>query len=320
VRGLYAINFHRRTDWFSVYSGIGRLCRIGGGHRHGARLFPVEESAKVFSLLILILGVSPLLAPTVGGFITEFVGWKWIFITLALIVSLILATTILWLPQGRPPDRTISLNAKPMLLTFIHILEIPQFYTYTLSGAFSFATLFIYVAGSPVIFMERFGVSPEAYGGIFALLSVGFIGSNQANILALKYFKSHQIFKTGVTFQVMVALLFFVAAWYHWLGLASTVVMFFITLSCLGFIYPNGSALALAPFTKNVGSAAALIGCLQIGVAAFASACVGLFNSSDAIPVTGVMVGTSLISLTILRIGERKIGKSSSPHTGNYES
>src|SRR5687767_3766600 len=141
--------------------------------------FPVEQSAKVFSLLILVIGLSPLLAPTAGGFIATAMGWQWVFIVLALLVFVILMLTIFLLPEGHLPDKTVSLKARPMLLTFVSVFKTPQFFTYSLAGAFSFSSLFIYVAGSPVIFMEIFKVSPQAYGGIFAFLSVGFIGGSQ---------------------------------------------------------------------------------------------------------------------------------------------
>ena len=97
-----------------------------------------------------------------------------------------------------------------MLRTFYEILRNRQFLTYTLAGAFAFATLFIYLAGSPAIFMERFGISPKAYSGIFALLSVGFIGSNQVNILLLRKYKSEQIFRTAMIGLVLVDLVFLV--------------------------------------------------------------------------------------------------------------
>jgi DHA1 family bicyclomycin/chloramphenicol resistance-like MFS transporter len=271
--------------------------------------FPVEESVRIFSWLILILGVSPLLAPTLGGFIAASLGWQWIFITLALIVFVILVVTLLFLPEGQAPDPTISLKARPMLETFLSILKNSQFSTYTFAGAFAFASLFIYVAGSPVIFMETYQLSPQVYGSIFALLSVGFIGGSQLNIILTKKFSSEQIFRFVLTCQVITNVSFLIFAWNDWIGLAGTIFFFSISLSCIGIINPNASGLALAPFTRNVGSASALIGCLQIGVAAIASSCVGLFNSSNTAPIIAILAGTSVLAYTILMIGRYSMGK-----------
>src|SRR5688572_13025276 len=85
--------------------------------------FPVEQSARVFSLLILVIGLSPLLAPTIGGFIATGLGWRWVFSVLAVIALLILLVTIFFLPEGHKPDKSVSLKAKPMLLTFFSIIK-----------------------------------------------------------------------------------------------------------------------------------------------------------------------------------------------------
>lgn len=269
--------------------------------------FPVEQSAKVFSLLILVIGLSPLLAPTFGGFIATGLGWQWVFIVLAIITFLILMVTIFFLPEGHQPDPGVSLKARPMVITFLSILKQPQFYTYSLAGAFAFSTLFIYVAGSPVIFMEIFQVTPQAYGGIFALLSVGFIGGSQLNILINRKYKSEQIFRVALITWVITSIVFLLGAWNNWYGLTATIIFFFVALTCLGLTNPNATALALAPFSKNAGSASALLGFLQIGVAGLASAGVGFFNATNSIPVATIMTGTSLTAFIILVFSRKKI-------------
>jgi len=271
--------------------------------------FPVEESAKIFSLLILILGLSPLLAPTLGGFITAGFGWQWVFIGLMLLAALVMAIVMLFLPTGYQPDPTISLRAKPMINSFLSILRNKQFYTYTLSASFSFATLLVYVAGSSLIFMEIYHVSPQLFGGIFALLSVGFIGGNQVNILLLKRYKSEDLYRVALISQLVVAIIFLIGAIYGWWGLVTTIVMFFLLLSTIGLIYPNGSALALAPFTTSVGTASALLGFLQIGIGGLASSSIGLFNSTNSVPIMAVEVAVSLIANLILQFAPGRIKK-----------
>ena len=271
--------------------------------------FPVEQSARVFSLLILILGVSPLLAPTVGGFITTAWGWQAIFGVLGGIALLILIIVYLFLPEGHQPDPTVSLNVRPMWRTFANVLKEPQFYTYTFAGAFAFSTLFIYVAGSPVIFMEIHQVTPQAYGVIFAILSIGFIGGSQFNIYLTRKKKSERIFKAALVCQVLTNVIFFIAAWYGLLDLYTTILLFFICLSCVGLTNPNATALALAPFEKNIGSASALLGCSQIGVAALASIGVGLFGSTNTLSIVSLMVSTSFIAVLILLAGRKRINE-----------
>jgi DHA1 family bicyclomycin/chloramphenicol resistance-like MFS transporter len=269
--------------------------------------FPVEQSARVFSLLILILGVSPLLAPTIGGYLTTAWGWQSVFIALAAITTIILIIVYLYLPEGYAPDPNVSLRPKPIITTFIEVLKNTQFHTYTFSGAFAFATLFIYVAGSPVIFMEIFHVSPQQYGMIFALLSIGFIGGSQINVQLTRRYKSERIFYIALICQVTTSLFFLVGVWNDWLGLYSTIGMFFILLSCIGLINPNATALAIAPFTQNIGSASALLGCTQIGVAALASSGVGLLSADNTIPIVALIASTASLALIILLAGKSRM-------------
>jgi MFS transporter, DHA1 family, multidrug resistance protein len=272
--------------------------------------FPVSQSARIFSLLILVIGLSPLLAPTIGGVIATALGWRMVFLVLAVITALIMLVVIFFLPEGHQPDRSISLRAKPMILNFYSILRHPQFYTYALAGAFSFSTLFTYVAGSPVIFMEIFKVSPQAYGGIFALLSVGFIGGSQLNIHINKKYSSEQIFSVALTILVITSIVFLIGSFNDWYGLEATIGLFFIALTCLGLTNPNANALGLAPFTRNIGSASALLSFLQIGIAGLSSGGVGIFNSANSVPVASIMTGTSIVAFGILAFGRKRLERS----------
>jgi DHA1 family bicyclomycin/chloramphenicol resistance-like MFS transporter len=270
-------------------------------------IFPLEENAKIFALLILILGASPMIAPTVGGYVTVVFGWHLIFVILGTMALLILLTVIFFLPESYKADPSYSLKPKPIINSFLQVIKEPQFYTYALAGAFAFAGLFVYVSASPIVFMEVFKVSAKTYGWIFATLSVGFIGSSQVNNLLLKKFKSEQIIRISLSIQVITALVFLIGSIYGWFGLGGTIGMIFILLCCVGITSPNASALSLAPFEKNAGTASALLGALQLGLGALATFGVSVFNSQSAIPMAGIMESTAIIGLLILLIGATRI-------------
>jgi DHA1 family bicyclomycin/chloramphenicol resistance-like MFS transporter len=271
--------------------------------------FPVAQSARIFSLLVLILGVSPLLAPTAGVAIVGAWGWQAVFLALAVIVVLILLLVLFLLPEGQKADASVSLRLRPISATFLSILKEPQFSTYSFAGAFSFATLFIYVAGSPVIFMEGYRLSREIYGILFAALSLGFIGASQFNVLLSRYVASDKIVRSALITQVATSMVFLAMALGGWLSVYFTPVFIFICLACIGLGNPNASALALAPFNRNIGSASALMGFIQIGIAAVSSAGVGLFESGGIVPVVILLAATSSIALVILLLGSQKIGR-----------
>lgn len=266
--------------------------------------FPVKESAKVFSLLFLMIGVSPLLAPTIGSLIMTGLGWRWIFVILAGIALLILALTFFLLPEGHEPDHSVLLRPKPILTGFWNIFRNPQFLTYTLAGAFSFAGLFTYVAGSPIIFMDGFHMNTRAFGVVFAVLVMGFIGGNQLNVVMLRCYTSQQIFLAALCLQVAIGIIFLAGMLSHLIGLAATLILFFIFLSCIGLTYPNGAALGLAPFSKDAGRASALLGFLQTGTGALISMSIGVLGSRAVIPLLSV---TAIIAMAFLLLGRRFI-------------
>ncbi len=272
-------------------------------------LFPVQDNAKVFSLLMLVVGASPMIAPTVGGYVTAAFGWQSVFLILAVMGTLILLASIFFLPESYRPDPAISLKPKPILLGFWVVLRELQFYTYAIAGAMAFACLFAYISGSPLVFMDIFHVNGKVYGWIFAFLSIGFIGSSQFNSLLLKKYRSGQIVFSALVGQSLIGLIFLFGTWNGWFGLYGTIAMLFLFLCCLGIANPNASALSLAPFSKNAGSASALLGALQLGLGALASVGVSLFNTRSALPMVAIIAGTSLTALLILITGSKNIGK-----------
>jgi DHA1 family bicyclomycin/chloramphenicol resistance-like MFS transporter len=271
-------------------------------------LFPVKDSAKVFALLMLVVGVSPMVAPTVGGYVAAAFGWRAVFAALGGLGTLLLGATALWLPTNYVPDTTLSLKPRPILTTFWAVLREPQFTTYALTGAVSFSGLFAYVSGSPLVFMDIFHVEGKVYGWIFAFLSVGLIGASQVNSYLLRRYRSEQIVFVALGCQVLTtfALLGLTSAGV--LGLGGTIALLFVFLGCLGFTSPNTSALSLAPFTRNAGSASALMGAIQMGMGALASVGVSLFNAHTAIPMVTIMAVTSLLALVLLLISRQRIG------------
>jgi DHA1 family bicyclomycin/chloramphenicol resistance-like MFS transporter len=267
--------------------------------------FPVKESAKIFSLLFLMIGTSPLLAPTVGSALMSAFGWRWIFAMLATIAFVILVLIIFLLPEGHTPDHSVSLRPGPIVKGFVEIFIDPQFLTYTLAGAFSFAGLFTYVAGSPIIFIDGFHLGTRAFGIVFAVLVMGFIGGSQVNIFLLRKFTTQRIFFAALVAQVVIGVVFFVGMRGHLIDLPGTLVLFFVYLSCIGLTYPNGAALALARFSRDAGRASALLGFLQTGTGAIISMSIGLLGVHA---VVSLLSATALVALVILVVGKRSIG------------
>lgn len=271
--------------------------------------FSPRESAKVLSLLILILGLYPLLAPTVGGLLAAHLGWQSLFWVLTGLGAFVLSLAIFFLPSVYAPNKEQSLHPVMIAKNYWEILKTPQFYAHAVAGAIGFSGMFAYLAASPTIFMEIFKVSEQTYGFIFALLASGLIGASQINVLLLKRFSNETILRSGLTGMVSMGAIFFLGTYYDLLGLVGTLVVLFLYLSCVGFSNPNAASLALAPFSKNAGSAASMIGFLQMALGAVASVLIGILKAQQILPIAGVFLGTSALALVVLTLGTKKIAQ-----------
>jgi MFS transporter, DHA1 family, multidrug resistance protein len=289
---------------FRLLQAVGGCVASVGAIAMVRDFFPVEESAKIISLLILVLSVSPLFAPSVGSLVATTVGWPWIFLILAGFALFVMVLIAALLPEGHKPDPDISLRPRAILRGFLDVLEHRQFYTYAIGGAFAFAGLFVYVTGSPIIFIDTFHLGPHMYGLIFAGLACSFIGGSQFNILLSRWHQDRKIFRIAVICQNVIVLVMLAGAIAGWYGLAAHVILLALYLPFCGIAYPNAAAIALAPFSKNIGSASALLGFTQMTIGAIASMGVGLLHAASSVPIFAVMAGTAFTGLLVLLFGQ----------------
>lgn len=270
-------------------------------------LFSVEDNAKVFSMLMLVVGVSPIIAPTLGGFVTAEFGWHYIFVILTLMALIIILAVHFGLPDSQNANPNFSLKPKAIISNYWQVLQEPQFFTFAFTGAVAAAGLYAYIAGSPSVFLEIFKTTEKQYGLIFALIAAGLILATQLNRLVLQKYKSEQIIPVALAVQSLAGLSLFAGSLAGWLGLAGTILLLLVYLSCQGFTFPNSSALSMAPFAKNAGSASALMGGVQMGLGALTAALVSILSNGTALPMTGVMACCAISSFVILQIGNRVI-------------
>ncbi len=270
-------------------------------------LFPKDKRAEVFSMITLVIAVSPMIAPTVGGYVTAAFGWNWVCIILAAITLLIIAAIYFFLPTGKMPDTSVSLKPQAVLGSFFTVIRQPQFLIYTMAGGLATAAPFAYIAGSSDVFMNIYKVSEQQYGWIFAFLAFAMIGSTQLNHFLLKRFTSQEIIKTTLMYQSVVGTLLVAGVWNNWYNLYTLIGMMFIFLTGQGLTGPNTSALSLAPFKKHTGSASALMGSWRMGAGAIISVIVSVLHNNTAIPMVGMMAACSLVSLVILFVGNATV-------------
>jgi DHA1 family bicyclomycin/chloramphenicol resistance-like MFS transporter len=290
---------------FRLFQGIGGCVGMVAARAMVRDLFDTTDNAKVFSMLMLVVSVSPLIAPTLGGYITAALGWRYVFAMLILVVLLILAGTYFFLPESKKADPAYSLKPAPILSDFSSILRHPHFITYALTGAISYAGLYAYVGGAPYVFMEIFKVSESQFGWIFTFIAAGLISASQINNIALKRFSSEQVVKVASVCQSIIGVVLVCFTLVGWLNLFATILFAFLFLACQGFIFPNATALALAPLGKNAGNASGLIGAIQMTVGASASAIISVLQNHSALPMALVMTCCAVAALTLYTLGRK---------------
>jgi DHA1 family bicyclomycin/chloramphenicol resistance-like MFS transporter len=192
------------------------------------------------------------------------------------------------------------------------VIKHPQFYTYAFTAAISAAGLYAYIGGSPYVFMEIHKVTERQYGWIFALIAMGLIGASQINSVLLKNYSSIQIIRAALFCQTTIGITLAFTILMGWGDLFFTIFMIFVFLCCQGFIFPNASALSLASFGHNAGSASALMGAIQMGIGAATSAVVSILQNHTALPMTAVMACCAVAALCVFLLGGKIITRRAS--------
>ncbi|WP_114749995.1 multidrug effflux MFS transporter [Pleomorphovibrio marinus] len=269
-------------------------------------LFPVNKIAQAFAYLTLVIAVSPMIAPTVGGYLTAHLDWHYLFIVLGAITTVILIFTKLYLPPGLPPDPSISLKPLKVFHKYVYVLKNKQFLTYILVGGIAGAAPFAYIAGSSDVFINLYGLSETTYGWIFAFLAVAMIGSTQLNHILLKKFSNQLIIRVALSYQVVLGVILVLGIYYDWFSVWVFVGMLFVFLTGHGLSIPNSAALSLAPFSQNAGSASAMMGFMRMAIGGLVTALVSIFHDGSALPMVLLMAFCIAGGLLILSIYHRK--------------
>ena len=291
---------------FRLFQALGGCVGMVASRAMVRDLFEVKDNAKVFSTLMLVVALSPIIAPTLGGYITAYFGWRYIFGMLIVVISLILLAVYFILPESKKPDPNYSLKPSSIFNSYISIIKNPQFGIYTFTGAVAYAGLYAYISGSPYVFMVLFKVSEQYYGWIFATIAAGLISASQLNNILLKKYRSEQIIRASIYIQSTIGIALASTSLFGVHELYLTIILIFLFLCCQGFIFPNASALSMAPFGHNAGSASALMGFIQMSIGALMSAFVSILQDGTSLPMTGVMAFCSL-SASLLYTISRKI-------------
>ena len=270
-------------------------------------LYPVDKIVRVFSMLMLVTSVSPIIAPTAGGLISATFGWRYVFVIMVAMAVIVLAGIYFLLPESHPPDRRVSLRPLAVIRSYAEVLKNRQFLYYTLAGSLCSVGMFGYVASAPTIFLTHFHMAQKQFGWMIGSISIGVVLASQLNNFALRRIKMNQVALIAAAVQILVGIVFLVAGLSGMDSMLVTIGFIAALLACLGFIFPNAGSLAMAPMDKDAGDASALSGALQMFIGAAASAVVSALPEKNNVIVAAIMTGSAGAAFIMLALGRRSL-------------
>lgn len=256
-------------------------------------------AAKVFSLMMIINGVAPVVAPLLGGTLMPYIGWRGVFwILTGLAVAMFIGVSVV-LAESHPPEHRSAGGVKAMLRDAGSVLGNRRYLGYTLAFGFSFTVMFAYISASPFVLQNVLGLSELGYSFAFAANAVGLVAMNAVNARIVDRFGQRRLLHTGVALLVFFSVLLLVDAL---LGpvLWVTLVLLWCTVASLGLVMANATGMAIDEVRHVAGTGSAVLGALQFGLAAVVSPVVGVGGDHTAIPMAVAMVVSALIGAVAL--------------------
>lgn len=245
-----------------------------------------RESARAFSMLILVMGLAPILAPLLGAWLDDVLGWRAIFLLLTSFALACLLAIHFGLAESHDSRHEPSLSLAGILRGYAGLLSSRPFLGYSLSGGLAMAGLFAYITGSPFVLIELAGIPAAHFGWVFGVNALGFVAASQLNARALKNHEPSRLLRRALWVPALTGGALALLAGNGLFSLPSLLLGLFFYISSLGFIMPNASANALATHGQRAGSASALLGALQFGLATLAGLGISALHDGSALPLT----------------------------------
>jgi len=266
-------------------------------------LFDTQTSAQVFSTLILVMGVAPILAPLMGGFLLELSSWRLIFWALAAFGLFCLVSVYFKLGETLPPAKRSSGDLLHVLQSYLALFRNRQFIFLALSGGLAMSTMFSYIIGSSFAYISLYGLTPQQFSIIFGINAAGLIVASQINAWLLRYFPLKRVLGIAILFNVGLITLLLLTQTFELGGLWGFAIPVFIITTVFGFVGPNSVAMAMGHAGAHLGSASALVGVMQFFFASVAGALIGLLNDGTAVPMVAMMALLTYVGAISFRVG-----------------
>ena len=264
-------------------------------------LFVGRAAATLFSRLMLVLGVAPVLAPTLGGEILRFTSWRGVFAVLAVLALLLIVMAARAVPETLPPERRRPLGLASTLRTYRSLVRDRTFLGLVVVAGLAMSGLFGYVAGSSFVFQGEFGLDEQQFGLLFGAGALFLIGGTQLNAALLGRFEPRVLLPAALVLATVAGAALVGTALTGAGGLVGVIAPLWTALFAAGLAIPNTPALALARHGEAAGTASAMLGAAQMGVGAVVSPVVGVLGN-DAVAMGTVLTAGAGLALVVLLV------------------
>lgn len=260
-------------------------------------LFETKDAARMYSFLILVMGLAPITAPFLGGQILLYFDWRAIFWFLTFFGLLCFLLVAFGLPESLPTERRQHLTLGSVLGKYGKLLRDKPFMGFAIVNGCISGGMFAYISGSPFVFIDLHGVAPENFGWIFGANAAGLIATSQFNRRLIRSYDSRTILRGMLLTYMVSSVVLVMAAVSQIGGMWGLLLPLFICVSCNGMSGPNATAVALEPYGQIAGIASAVFGATQFLIGAASGALVGQLDNGTSVPMTAVMCLCGVIAL-----------------------
>jgi DHA1 family bicyclomycin/chloramphenicol resistance-like MFS transporter len=261
------------------------------------------DAARLLSIAILALSVSPILAPTFGGLLAQFASWRLIFGALTVISGTAVLVVARFLPETLPAARRAGTGPKRMAATYWRLMRDRRFIVPLATAGSAQAVLLLFISGSPFVFVTLHGLRPIVYGALFATHAAALIGISQFNAPMMRYFGTRRLVSGSA---LLLAGAGVSLAAYTWVGMTALLPFALLTLTmftCLGMIMAPAFLTAMEPFTATAGSATALGVALELCMSSAATLVLAMTEDGTARPMATLMACCGTMTLILARAG-----------------
>jgi DHA1 family bicyclomycin/chloramphenicol resistance-like MFS transporter len=267
--------------------------------------YSTQEAARALSMLMLVMGIAPILAPLVGGQVLALAGWRAIFavITVAGIALLMAVSRIM--VESLPPEKQVALSWGHIFRTYWGLIRHRRFVAFALSGGMGSATMFGYIVASPRLFIEHFGVSPQSYGFIFGFNALSLIVGSQVSARLLKTHRPEKLLPWALTAMMSAGLAALALTLTGWITMPLIMLCMMSFMFTQGFVGPNSAAMALSDQGRQLGSASAMMGTITMSCGALAGLTVSLWDMAGPAPLGWIMGGCTTLAFFLGRRARR---------------